>query len=346
MNIDNIKETLKRYDKEDIRIMEVCGSHTGAISKYGIPHLLSPKIHLISGPGCPVCVTTATYIDRLAELGKKGDVIVTFGDLMRVSGSALSLSQIKGEGADVRMVYSPLDMIKMAKEEPDKSFVFAAVGFETTAPVYAGLVDEIITQELNNARLLCAIKTMPAVINRLMDDGADINGFLAPGHVAVVTGSEIFSPIALKYSIPFVVSGFTAERILVALYDLVANIGKGIVKNDYPSVVVKDGNTAALDLIKRYFRPYDAAWRGIGIIPDSGLILRDEYKWLDAGSEDLIGDAMINTACRCGEVLTGKIKPFDCPLFGKACTVTHPKGACMVSSEGNCFSYYVNRRDI
>lgn len=347
MNLDYIRDYLKNYDGRSVNIMEVCGSHTGAISKYGIPHMLSPKIHLISGPGCPVCVTPSAYIDRLIEIAKEPDfTVVTFGDLMRVPGSVSSLSAVKGQGADVRMVYSPMEVLEMAKNEPDRTFVFAAVGFETTAPVNAGLVEEVTVRGLENVKLLTAIKTMPAVINELMEQGAEIDGFLAPGHVAVVTGSKVFEPLAKRYSIPFVVAGFTGERILVALYDIVKNIGSGVVRNDYPSVVKAEGNGDALNLIYKYFTPCDAVWRGIGTIVDSGLCLREEYDYLDMGSIALNDDLMNDRACRCGDVLCGRIKPFDCPLFGKTCTPVHPRGACMVSSEGNCFSYFTTNRDI
>ena len=344
MDIERIKQELKNYDGPDMNIMEVCGSHTEAVAKYGIPSLLSPKLHLLSGPGCPVCVTTSSYIDKLVALAKEERTcVVTFGDLIRVPGSRESLSVAKGEGARVEMVYSPMDVLALAEREPDTRFVFAAVGFETTTPVYAMLL-ESIAQTHQNVRLLTSLKTMPQVIRYLMDSGAPIDGFLAPGHVSVVTGSGIFRPIAETYRIPFGVSGFTGEEILVALYGIVTNRGRGVVENYYPSVVSEEGNTKAAAYIGRYFEPCDATWRGMGTIPGSGRRLRPEYTMYDAGSEGLDADEKINPACCCDRVLMGKLRPFDCPLFGKVCTPSNPQGACMVSTEGSCFSYFVNKR--
>ncbi|MCR4604761.1 MAG: hydrogenase formation protein HypD [Eubacterium sp.] len=345
MDLEVIKEYLSTYDGPDVFIMEVCGSHTEAISSQGIPSMISDRIHLISGPGCPVCVSTSSYVDRLVELAKEGKVIATFGDLIRVPGSDKSLSEVKGEGARVEMVYSPLDIIELAKNEPDEQFVFAAVGFETTAPVYALLVEEILDAGLKNVQLLTSIKTMPQVIEYILSAGAKIDGFFAPGHVSVVTGYEIFEPIAEKFSVPFGVAGFTGERLITALYGIMNNIGNGVVKNYYPSVVMREGNSMAIEKIKKYFEPCDAVWRGLGCVQGSGLILKKEYAHLDAGSTGLDEDKKRNPACSCDRVLMGKISPPQCPLYGKACTPMSPQGACMVSTEGSCFSYYSNSRE-
>ncbi len=345
ITIEEIKEYLQSYDGEDINIMEVCGSHTDAISKNGIPEMLSGRIHLLSGPGCPVCVTPSSYIDRLIDLSMEPDtVIATFGDLIRVPGSEKSLSDAKGDGAEVLMVYSPMDVIAHAMENPGKNFVFAAVGFETTAPVYACLLDELLEKDIKNVRLLTALKTMPQVIDHLMKNKAPIDGFIAPGHVSVVTGYGIFEPIAQKYGIPFGVSGFSGQELLVAIYGIVRSVGSGVVKNYYPSVVTKEGNENAKSMVEKFFEPCDATWRGMGEIPGSGRILKQEFSRFDAKSADLIEDNKKNRACRCDQVLMGKLKPYECPLYGKVCTPMTPQGACMVSTEGSCFSYLSNNR--
>ncbi len=353
MNLEEIKAYLRAYDGPELRIMEVCGSHTGAIAKNGIPGILSDKIHLISGPGCPVCVTPSSYIDRLIDLClAPGTCVVTFGDLMRVPGSRMSLQQAGGLGGRVKMVYSPMDVFPLALREPETTFVFAAVGFETTAPVYALMVQQILEDHIPNVKLLTALRTMPGIIDRLCAGGADIQGFLAPGHVAVVTGSRAFEPLAAKYSLPFGVAGFTGEQILTALCGIVkacerAREGQsgGAVMNFYPSVVTREGNIQAQKLVDRYFAVSDAAWRGMGVVPASGRLLREEYAALDMGSADLTQDRKINAGCCCDRVLMGKMKPTQCPLFGKACSPLRPQGACMVSAEGNCYTYYVNHRE-
>lgn len=346
MDISQIKKILSEYFGPDMSIMEVCGSHTAAIAKNGIPSLLSPHLHLLSGPGCPVCVTPSAYVDRLLSLAKDpGVCIVTFGDLMRVPGSTpYNLSQARGDGARVEMVYSPMDIFPLAAKEPDTTFIFAAVGFETTAPVYGLLVDYAVKHHIHNVKLLTAIKTMPEVIRHLMESGAPIDGFLAPGHVSVVTGVHVYEPIARDFSIPFGVSGFSGEEILLSLYGIVKARGQGRVMNFYPSVVKEDGNPEARALFETYFEPADACWRGMGTISGSGRELKKDYSWLDAGSEGLDRDTKANPACSCDRVLMGKISPMACPLFGRACTPANPQGACMVSTEGSCFSWYVNKR--
>lgn len=345
MTPEAIRDYLKHYDGPDIHIMEVCGSHTAAIAKNGIPSLLSDKIHLISGPGCPVCVTPSAYVDRLIELAlTPHHTVVTFGDLLRIPGSHGSLSEAKSQGADVRMVYSPFDAVDMAEQAPERTFVYAAVGFETTTPVYAMMLDEIIEKAIHNLKFLTAIKTMPEVIDKLCGAGADIQGFLAPGHVAVVTGSHIFRPLAEKWQLPFVVSGFEGQQLLEAIYALVKAQGQGGVYNLYPQVVSEEGNAAARARIAHYFDKADAVWRGIGVVSESGRLLKPAYRELDAGSYGLDEDNKINKACRCDQILIGRKSPMDCPLFGKVCTPLTPQGACMVSSEGSCHSYFIHHR--
>ena len=346
MDIEQVKQELRTYDGPKLTIMEVCGSHTEAIAQNGIEGLLSPKIRLVSGPGCPVCVTTSSYIDRLISLALEEQVtIVTFGDLLRVPGSSKSLSMIRGEGACVEMVYSPMDLIKLAKEHPEQNFVFAAVGFETTVPVYALLLQQLEEERIRNVKILTALKTMPAVIDYLCANNAPVQGFLAPGHVCTVTGSSIFDELSKRYKIPFAVAGFQAEEILIALYGIVKMYEKNrpAVMNFYPSVVTEKGNQKALSLVNHYFEQADASWRGMGIIKHSGLVLKESYAAFDAGSFGLNEDKKKNKGCCCEHVLMGKMKPADCPLFSVVCNPMNPQGACMVSTEGCCHTYYNNR---
>ena len=341
----DIKRFLREYDGPAVRIMEVCGTHTAEISRNGIPGMLSEKISLISGPGCPVCVTVTEYIDRLIALSKEpGHVVVSFGDMLRVPGKNGSLNDARAQGGNVRMVYSPMDMLALAAKNPGLKYIFAAVGFETTAPVYASLLDEAINNGIGNISLLSALKTMPPVIDRVCANGAGIDGFIAPGHVSVVTGSDIFIPLAQKYKIPFAVAGFTGEALLAAIYALVRRRGQACVMNLYPSAVTAQGNRKAQALVSKYFGPCGAAWRGIGAIPSSGMILRQEYRRFDAGSFGLDSDESKNPQCRCAQVLTGECAPPQCPLFGTACTPQDPQGACMVSTEGSCYHYLINNR--
>ncbi len=338
-NLTEMRDFLRNYDGPELSIMEVCGSHTAAISKNGIRGILSPKLHLISGPGCPVCVTPTAYVDRLVELALTPNTcVVTFGDMLRVPGSRHSLSEVLGMGGRAVMVYSPMDIFALAEKEPNTTFVFAAVGFETTTPVYALLLEEVIEKNIQNVKILTALKTMPGVIDYLCENGASIQGFLAPGHVAAVTGSRLFEPLAKKYGIPFAVSGFEGEEILEALCGLVQDAGTDKVSNYYTSVVSEEGNIKAQALVLKYFTASDAAWRGMGIIPKTGMELRPEYEKYDAGSQGLNEDNKRNKACCCDRILMGKMQPQQCPLFGKVCKPLSPQGACMVSTEGSCHS--------
>lgn len=345
MNIKDVLKFLKEYDGEEMTIMEVCGTHTASISENAIPSLISDKIKLISGPGCPVCVTVSDYVDRLIELALKGKIIVTFGDMIRVPGSKQALKDIKSQGADIRMVYSPSEIIDFAQAEPEKAFVFAAVGFETTTPIYALLIDELIEKGIRNVWILTALKTMPQVIKVLCESDSKIDGFLAPGHVAVITGSEVFTPIAERYSKPFAVSGFEAQEILASIYALIKLRGQGKVVNLYKKAVSRLPNDKASEIVGKYFEVCDASWRGLGIIEGSGLVLKKKYSCFDAGSRELINDYSHNNGCSCGEIITGKKRPSQCRLYGKICTPEHPIGACMVSNEGACFNYITNNRE-
>ena len=337
-----ILKELKEYDGEEVRIMEVCGTHTAAISENGIPSLLSPKIKLISGPGCPVCVTVTAVIDKLVELSmQENTCVLTFGDLIRVKGTDKSLADAKADGANVKMVYSPMETIKLAKEKPECTFVFAAIGFETTTPVYAMVLEEAIKEDIHNLKLLTSLKTMPNVIKWVTENGGGVDGFIAPGHVAAVTGSNIFKKLSDELDIPFVVSGFEGKQLILTIYALVSMKGKKGIKNLYKSVVTNEGNTKAKELVNKYFEPSDASWRGMGKIKGSGMILREEYRMFDAGSIGLDEDHMPK-GCSCASVLVGKVKPYECPLFGKNCTPDNAHGACMVSTEGSCYNYFVS----
>lgn len=345
-DLNEIKDYLKSYDGEKRVIMEVCGTHTAAISENGIAEMLSPRIKLISGPGCPVCVTVASYIDRLIELSLEPETtVVTFGDMLRVRGSERSLREAAAEGASVRMIYSPFEIIKMAQAQPDKKFVFAAVGFETTTPAYALIVEQLINQKIKNVRLLTALKTMPEAIRTVYNSGTEITGFLAPGHVSVITGHRMFERLSQELRVPFVTAGFKGAELLAAIYGL-TKLSGGSSLNLYPSVVTYEGNVTAQETVNRYFTSCDAAWRGMGIIKGSGMRLRDEYTEFDAGSYELTEDKMFNSACSCGDVICGRKSPVECPMFGRGCTPDMPQGACMVSTEGSCFHYYVNGRAV
>ena len=344
MDLKDIVKELKEYEGDEVRLMEVCGTHTAAISENGIPSMLSPHIKLISGPGCPVCVTVTAVIDRLVELSLlPGTTVLTFGDLIRVKGSKMSLADAKAEGASVKMVYSPMESIKLAKENPDQNYVFAAIGFETTTPVYALLIEEAKKEGLKNLKLLTSLKTMPEVIRWVIKNGGGIDGFIAPGHVSAVTGGELFKELADELGIPFVVSGFEGKELILTIYSLVKMKGKAGYKNLYKSVVTKEGNLKAKELVDKYFEVSDASWRGMGKIPGSGMVLRKEYRDFDAGSIGLDEDHM-PAGCCCDKVLVGKLQPNQCPLFGKSCTPDNAHGACMVSTEGSCYNYFISGR--
>ena len=339
-DLSYIKTYLKEYRGEPMTFMEVCGTHTASISENGIPDMLSPSIRLISGPGCPVCVTVASYVDRLVELAlTENTTVVSFGDMIRIKGSERSLGDAQADGGSIKMVYSPFEIIKIAENKPDEQFIFAAVGFETTTPVYAQLLEGISENKIKNIKLLTALKTMPEAIRAVNDDS--ITGFIAPGHVSVITGHRLFDSLSKELGKPFVTSGFRGEELLAAIYALTKLKGARSI-NLYPSSVTYDGNIAAQKKVEKYFVRCKAAWRGLGVIDGSGLRLRDEFSEYDAGSAELVKDSLINSACSCGDVISGRKAPTACPLFGKLCTPDDPQGACMVSMEGSCFHYYVN----
>lgn len=348
MKIEDVAAYLKNYDGKELRIMEVCGTHTASIFKSGIRSLISPKIKLISGPGCPVCVTPAAYIDKCIEYAmKENHVLVTFGDMMKVPGSLASLSQMKGEGARVELMYSPIEIVDRAEKNPNTTYIIAGVGFETTAPAFALTIEEAKARNISNIKILTALRMVMPALEWICQNEEAIDGFICPGHVSVIIGSDIYGLLASKYRKPFVVAGFEGEHILAAIYDIIKqleikDIESPQVHNLYTNAVKPAGNKKAMEVIDHYFEPGNAAWRGLGQIPDSGLYLKKEFVDYEAGSLGLDKDIELPEACRCGEVIVGRINPNECPMFGSACTPVNPYGPCMVSAEGACGIWYRN----
>lgn len=346
MEIREIIDYLKSYDGRELKLMEVCGTHTAAIFKNGIRSLISPKIKLISGPGCPVCVTPTAYIDKCIEYAMKPDhVLLTFGDMMKVPGTNESLSEAKGGGAaNIQLMYSPFEAVEKAQQHPELTYVVAAVGFETTAPAYALMIREAQKKNIRNIRLVTALKTAIPALHWICENQEDIDGFICPGHVSVITGSRVYDELASLYKKPFVVTGFEAEHILASLYRIVKQIenNDGHTENLYRNAVKDDGNPKALDVMDEVFQTGPAMWRGLGIIEDSGLYLKDEYADFDGGSRELYADMELPAGCGCADVIVGRINPDQCPMFGEKCTPLKPFGPCMVSSEGACGIWYRN----
>lgn len=342
MSVKKAREIIESYDGPKIRIMEVCGTHTHEIFRLGIRNILPENIELISGPGCPVCVTQTGFIDEAVMLAlEKGCTICSFGDLLRVPGTEMSLAQARAKGADVRIVYMPLDAVKIAQENPDLQVVFLAVGFETTTPISCIAVEKAKELGLTNFSLLTANKTMPNAYAALKDS-ADV--FLFPGHVHTITGTGLCQGLCDEHEVSGVVAGFTASELMTAIAVVVKKVqeGKPFFVNCYPRVVKDEGNPKAVAMIDQYMEPCDSEWRGLGVIPQSGLRLREEYAEFDARKKYEVPEIQgkSNPACRCGEVLRGQIKPYECAVFGKVCTPEHPIGACMVSNEGACSAFY------
>ena len=336
------REIIEQYDGPKIRIMEVCGTHTHEIFKLGIRNLLPENIELISGPGCPVCVTPCGFIDMACELALDKDCTVcTFGDLIRVPGTEMSLADARTKGAEIKIVYTALDALDFARNNPDKDVVFLSVGFETTTPAACLTVKKAKEEGITNYSILTANKTMPNAYNALKGSA---DAFLYPGHVNAITGEEDCERLAYEEGISGVIAGFTAKELLTAIAVIIRRLEKGepFFVNCYPRVVTREGSMPAKKLIDETMELTDSTWRGIGVIPKSGLKLREEYKDYDASYKYHVPytDGKPNPGCRCGDVLQGKCKPCDCPLFGKVCTPLHPVGACMVSNEGSCSAFY------
>ena len=335
-------QEIERLAIRPLRLMEVCGTHTVAIFRHGLRQLLPEAVELVSGPGCPVCVTPTSYMDlALAYAEQPEALIATFGDMLRVPGSFSSLEEAKSRGADIHTVYSPLESLELAERFPEKRVVFLGVGFETTAPLTAACVREAARRQLSNWLLLPAHKIVPPALTSLLQDPESrVDGLLLPGHVAVVTGTAVFENLP----VPAVVAGFEALDILEAIVRLVrqAAQGEARLENAYRRVVRPEGNVVAQSMVAEVYEPADSSWRGLGVLAQSGLRVRQEFsRWDAAQAWPLpLPESREAPGCCCGEVLKGRLQPPRCPLFGKACTPLQPVGACMVSVEGVCAAWY------
>jgi hydrogenase expression/formation protein HypD len=331
--------------ERELRLMEVCGGHTAAIYRFALPDLLPRAVTLLSGPGCPVCVTANDFVDRaLALAARSGTTLATFGDLIRVPGSDKSLAEARAAGADVRVFYSSADALEWAQQHPAREVIFLAIGFETTACTLAATLDAAARERVTNFKMLSALKTMPAALRALFSaPGVAVDGLILPGHVTAVTGTALFDFIAREFGIPCVVAGFEPADLMESILMLCRQrlAGEARVENAYRRVVRADGNPLAQGLIERMFAPCDMDWRGFGVIPQSGLAIREEFAAWDAGRIPVVvAPAREHAGCRCGDVLRGLLHPRACPLFNTVCTPETPRGACMVSSEGACAAVY------
>jgi len=333
--------------KKRINIMEVCGTHTYTFFRFGLKKLLPDNIRLISGPGCPVCITEDSFIDKAVFLCKdKQNIIATFGDLIKVKGATSSLEEARAYGANISVIYSPSEVLELAKANPQKRIIFLAVGFETTAPLTASILREAKKNELNNLFVLSAHRVIPPALNLLCGDSEiKVDGFLCPGHVSVIIGEAPYREIVKKYHKPCVICGFEPLDMVLSIYKICSQVSDGRyeLENEYDRVVRPGGNISAMKLISEVFDTKDAAWRGFGTIEKSGLFINEKYKNFDA--EKLIDKPLApakikNINCRCVDVVKGKINPSECPQFKKNCTVDNPLGPCMVSFEGTCRIYY------
>lgn len=350
-NPDNIKGIIKAIEELGlgaVRIMEVCGTHTMSIAKAGIKQLLPENIKLISGPGCPVCVTPTGVINEILNLSEYNDIIIaTYGDMLRIPGSRQgdSLQRRRAQGAQVEIVYSPMDAVDLAEKMPNKQVVFLGVGFETTAPGTAAAIETASEKGLSNFFVLPMLKLVEPSLRALMDmEDFNVDGLLCPGHVATIIGEKGFAFLTAEYDMPSVICGFEPGDILISIYKLLLQISNQSPKleNEYIRAVSLEGNLLAQEMIGRYFTPCDSIWRGLGLIKNSGLTIRKEYSRFDAICRFNIrmDNDQEEGACRCGDVIKGKSEPTECPLFGIICVPENAVGPCMVSSEGACAAYY------
>ncbi len=329
-----------------MKLMEVCGTHTVAIARFGLRDVMPENVTLLSGPGCPVCVTANRDIDLAIEIGRQpGVVLTTFGDMMKVPGSYSSLAREKADGRDIRVVYSPLDAMGIAESEPGSQVVFLGVGFETTAPTVAAAIRTAARTRLKNFTALALHKTVPLALEALVNDPqVAIDGFLLPGHVSTIIGPEPYRFLASRYAVPGVIAGFEPIDVLQGIDMLVKQVssGRAEIEIAYGRGVSPDGNPTARALMAEVFEASDSDWRGIGVIPGTGLTLREEYAEWDAARRFDVSppEPREIPGCQCGDVLRGVTLPFECRLFGTGCTPEHPIGPCMVSSEGSCAAYY------
>lgn len=341
-----IAKLIKKESNKPLNIMEICGGHTHSIMKFGIPGLVGEHINFVHGPGCPVCVMPKTRIDEAIKLASMDGVIFcTLADMLRVPGSKTSLMKLRGEGHDIRALYTPLDALKIASQNPDKKVIFFAIGFETTTPMSAVLVEKTLNLGLKNLFFHINHVTVPAPVRAIMNDkNVKIDAFLGPSHVSVITGSNVYKSIANDYKTPIAVSGFEPLDIMDSVLNLVRqqNAKTHEVYNEYARVVNENGNQKAKELIEKYFQICDFDWRGLGVIPSSGMKLKDEFASIDARVcfDCSVQSAKESKACICGEILRGRAKPYDCKVFGKVCNPQNPIGSCMVSGEGACAAYY------
>jgi len=337
---------------EQVRLMEVCGTHTVSLFRSGVKSQLPSNMRMISGPGCPVCVTSQGYIDAVCELAGRSDVtICTYGDMIRVPGRLGSLEQMRADGADVRVVYSVRDALRLAAGDRDRKYVFLAVGFETTAPSTAAAVLEAGRIGLDNFFVLMGHKLVIPAMSALLSAGdVPIDGFLCPGHVSVVIGERAYRPIAADYGKPCVIAGFEPGQMLDGILHLVHQVSnkQARVENVYQVAVTERGNEVARNMLEQVFEPAPTIWRALGSIPASGLELREPYKRFDGLThfELTVGPDYDPPGCRCGQVIQGKVEPADCALFGVECTPVKPVGPCMVSSEGTCAAWYKYGRHV
>jgi len=347
--VELLKESANRLAGRVIKVMEVCGTHTVTAQAAGVHKLLPANVKLLSGPGCPVCVTPAGFIDQVIKLALEENVhVMTYGDMIRVPGVNDSLDDARRRGAKVSVVYSVNDALERARKNPDQRVLFLGIGFETTAPATAYAIKTAQKESLKNFLVLSAHKTIiPAMEALLEDPETAVDGFLAPGHVSVIIGSGAYEPLMKRYQQPCVVAGFDGTQMLMGLVRILLQIiaEKPAVENVYQSRVNREGNRSARELIEEVFAPAGSVWRGLGEIPQSGLVIRPEFGEFDAGKVfDLPQpEDHDRPGCRCGDVLKGIITPDDCPLFAKACKPSTPIGACMVSREGSCSAYYKYR---
>jgi hydrogenase expression/formation protein HypD len=346
--IIGLSEALKKISKKEISLMEVCGGHTMAIHRFGLHSLLPPNIRLLSGPGCPVCVSSQHFIDTAIAYSKIPEAIITtYGDLIRVPGSITSLEKEKANGNDIRIIYSVLDALEIAKANPERPVIFLGIGFETTAPATAAAIVQAKEENIHNFFVLSAHKVMPPVMKALVAEGVKIDGFIAPGHVSAITGVGIYSDLVSEYGLGVVVSGFEPVDMMQAILMLTQQIESVSpeVEIQYKRIVHTEGNKIAQELLERVFKLKDDNWRGLGIIPVSGLKIRDEFSSFDAEKQFTVkvSQAVEPMGCICGSILRGLKTPNDCALFAKKCTPSDPVGACMVSSEGTCATYYKYR---
>ncbi len=346
--VQELARRLLALEPAPATLMEVCGTHTMAVARFGLKMLLPPGVRLISGPGCPVCVTAQEDLDGFLALGElPGVILTTFGDMVRVPGSRTSLDRLRAQGALVQIVYSPFDAVELAKKNPDKEYVFFGVGFETTMPATALAIRTAAEAGLENFSVYCVHKTMPAALQALLGSGTvQLDGLLLPGHVSTIVGAASYDFIPRDFHLPCAVTGFEPVDILLGIEAILLQrqSGRYEVANAYRRAVAAPANPRARQILAEVFAPVDAPWRGLGLIPASGVRLRSRYADFDARLKFAAHLAQVppppSTPCRCGEVLRGVLAPPDCPLFGQRCSPAQPVGPCMVSSEGACAAAY------